>query len=155
MKIQGREGLWAVLLVVGCVGSAKSSADTRDGNGDPPESNAKTELNEVECEQAISPDAPPFDQSVATGMLESAMERAWNCGLHNASTFDLTLKVSWGTAGCVSNVELLSETPSSTGECLIRQFKKASIQPFSGGAPYATVRMTNDRSWWSWKSDAE
>jgi hypothetical protein len=94
--------------------------------------------------------APAFDQPAAQGALEHAMDRAWSCGLHTHSHFDLSVTLSWGNAGCVADVLLDAELPSDIGQCLVRRFGDASIRPFSGGSPSVQVRMTNDRAWWTW-----
>jgi hypothetical protein len=115
-----------------------------------PEPDARGELSDETCEQGADTADGPFDFDTANGMLQHSMDSAASCGLHTVGHFDLTLHVTFGNAGCVADVTLKSEVPSSIGECLLRRFKQTKVKAFSGAAPTAEVRMTNDRSWWSW-----
>jgi len=138
------------LLLVGCLSGSKKSPPRlpHESSGD---DEGGAEVRNETCSDGEETTTAPFDQPVANGMLQHAMDRAWSCGLHTVSHFDLTLSLRWGNSGCVARVTLENEVPSTIGECLVRRFEGATIKPFSGASPSVVVRMTNDRSWWSYQ----
>jgi hypothetical protein len=108
------------------------------------------ELSSQSCEASAKTTSRPFDHPAADGVLKHTIHRAWSCGLHTMSHFDLSLHLNWGNAGCVARVSLDGEVPSNISECLLRRFEKATVPPFSGGSPVVQVRIINDRAWWDW-----
>jgi hypothetical protein len=136
--------LLAAVVLASCLHSNGRVVQPRE-----PEPQARDELVSAECKASSSSGGTPFNAAEADGILKYAMERAWNCGLHTMSHFDLGLTLEWGNTGCVASVVLQQELPSAIGECLIRQFEKAAVPAFGGKSPHVEVRMTNDRSWWS------
>jgi len=146
MVLNGR-GVGIVLSCIWLFGCVQGKPSPPRLPHETPEGN---ELSDANCPAGVPSDDPPFDGAAAEGALKHAMDRAWSSGLHTASHFDLSITMSWGNAGCVAEVTLEEELPSSLAECLMRRFRDATIKPFRGQSPSVQVRMTNDRAWWTW-----
>ncbi len=150
--------LGAVVVFSSCVSgptTPKDRARSVDSAAEEPEpesepSDARAELSDGTCAAETAAGAPPLDKGAVNGLLMSAAERAWNCGLHSVNRMDLHIAVEIHGTGCVSDVALDEKLPSTMGECLMRRFKETKIPAYTGGPVVARVRMTNDRVWLEW-----
>jgi hypothetical protein len=114
------------------------------------EGGPQARLSSAECKNAPAGTTAPFDHNAGDGAIKAGAERAWACGLHTTTAMNLKLVVTWAPAGCVSEVAIENEIPSSIGECLIRRFGLSSVPAFQGAPVSVRVRMIDDRAYFEW-----
>jgi hypothetical protein len=107
-------------------------------------------LSSEESKDAPAGTTSPFDRHAGAGAIEARAQRAWARGLHTTTAMDLKLVVTWGPAGCVTEVAIENKIPSSIGECLIRRFGQSSVPAFQGAPVSIRVRMIDDRAYFAW-----